>query len=515
MILKPGHNCQGIYEVHETGLIVDGADYYRAFFHAAKKARRYILIAGWQFDSDVALLRGEEGRQAGTDVRFLPFLNALCEGNPELEIYILAWDFSVIFALDREWFQKWIFNWTTNKRLRFRFDSGHAVGASHHQKFVVIDGRIAFVGGLDICSNRWDDRRHLQENPYRKNPDGNFYEPYHDLQSYNIGPAALQLAELFRLRWLFSGGSELSLATVNEGMRIEIKNGLPISHDRIAISRTQGKTLVPVQDSIHEIRHLYMDAINAAENLIYVENQYLSSQAVFKALSDRMREKNRTRLNIVIILPKKPHAFIEELSLGIIQAKMLHSLKKIASGEGHALGIYYTLAEQGYLKKEPTYIHAKLLLVDDRFLSIGSANTTNRSMGLDTELNVSWEAGDPSDKDTIDSIRNIRVSLLAEHTGLTAPDNRDTLGGMEGLVGFLDRIAGQETGRLCHHTMETILGDAEKLKALKLDDFSIDPEKPIVEENIFEIMEKDTTGIFSKGIDLLNRWLMSKIPSKD
>jgi len=510
MILKPGHNCQGIYDVRETGLIVDGCDYYRAFFYAAKKARRYILIAGWQFDSDVPLLRGEDAQETETDVRFLPFLNRLCEDNPELEIYILAWDFSVLFALDREWFQKWIFNWTTNKRLNFRFDSSHAVGASHHQKFVVIDGQFAFVGGLDICSNRWDDRSHLLKNPYRNNPDGEPYEPYHDLQSYHTGPAALELAELFKFYWLNSGGGDLSLPFVHEDLHIEITNALPVSHDHVAISRTRGKTVIPLHDSIKEIRRLYLDAINAAEKVIYIENQYFSSQAVYRALSDRMREKDRPRLNIVMILPRKPHAFIEELSMGIVQGKMLRSLKHIASGEGHALGIYYTLSSSKDLEKVPTYIHAKLLLIDDRFLSIGSANTTNRSMGLDTELNVSWEAKDFSDKETTNAIRNIRISLLAEHAGLSVQKNRNALGNIDGLVEFLDRIADQETGRLRHHTMETILGDTEKLEALKLEDFSIDPEKPIVEENIFEMMSKDTTGIFSKGISLLNKWLIGR-----
>jgi phosphatidylserine/phosphatidylglycerophosphate/cardiolipin synthase-like enzyme len=510
MILKPGHNCQGIFDVHETGLIVDGCDYYRAFFNAARKARRYILIAGWQFDSDVPLLRGKDAQEAGTDVRLLPFLNKLCEDNPDLEIYMLAWDFSVIFALDREWFQQVIFNWTTNKRLRFRFDSGHAIGASHHQKFVVIDGQFAFVGGLDICSNRWDDRRHLSKNPYRKNPEGKPYEPYHDLQSYHIGPAALQLAELFQLRWLHSGGGELSLPSVQEDFRMQIENVLPITHDRVAISRTQGKSVVPLLDSIQEIRHLYLDAINEAEKLIYIENQFFSSQAVYKALSDRMKDKSRSKLQIIVILPRKPHALIEELTMGIVQAKMFHSLKGIASREGHALGIYYTLSSSKDLKKDPTYIHAKLLLVDDRFLSIGSANTTNRSMGLDTELNVSWEATDLSDQETIASIQNIRISLIAEHLGLSEQKNRDISGRIDGLVEFLDRLAGQDTCQLCYHSAETIIGNAKEIKPHHFENFSIDPEKPIVEEGIFELMTKDTTGIFSKGINLLNKWLISK-----
>ena len=68
--------------MEETGLLVDGRDYYRAFYQAAQQARRYILIAGWQFDSAVPLLRGRDRRGVRLRVRLLPFLKTLCEANP-------------------------------------------------------------------------------------------------------------------------------------------------------------------------------------------------------------------------------------------------------------------------------------------------------------------------------------------------------------------------------------------------------------------------------------------------
>lgn len=185
-VLKPGRNCRGIYGVKKTGLLIDGRNYYRAFYLSAQKARHYVLIAGWQFDSKVALLRGEDLKKAQNDVFLLPFLSNLCDRNPDLHIYLLAWDFSILFALKREWLQKWVFEWNANERIHFRFDSRHAVGAGHHQKFVVIDGILAFVGGMDICSNRWDDRLHLSKNPNRINASGKSYELYHDIQSCHI-----------------------------------------------------------------------------------------------------------------------------------------------------------------------------------------------------------------------------------------------------------------------------------------------------------------------------------------
>ena len=96
-------------------------------------------MSGWQFDSGVLLLRGSDA-PPGAEVRFLPFLNSLCEANPDLHVYILAWDFHVVLALEREWMQRVYFDWMTNPRFRFLFDNCPAPGGSHHQKFVVVDG---------------------------------------------------------------------------------------------------------------------------------------------------------------------------------------------------------------------------------------------------------------------------------------------------------------------------------------------------------------------------------------
>jgi phosphatidylserine/phosphatidylglycerophosphate/cardiolipin synthase-like enzyme len=116
---------------------------------------RFILLSGWQFDSGVPLLRGPDV-PAGAEVRFLKFLNGLCDQKAALHIYILAWDFHLVFAHEREWMQRVLFHWMTNPRFRFRFHNNPVAGSSHHQKFVVVDGALAFVGGMDLCEARWD-----------------------------------------------------------------------------------------------------------------------------------------------------------------------------------------------------------------------------------------------------------------------------------------------------------------------------------------------------------------------
>ena len=159
-ILVPGKSFFAAPPAAACGLLVDARDYYVAFYRAALAARHSILVTGWQFDRGVKLLRGPDvalAKPMGGEVRFLAFLDQLCKRRPALQVYILAWNFHVVLALEREWMQRLYFHWATNERLRFRFDASHASGASHHQKFAVIDGEVSFLGGIDLCEARWDD----------------------------------------------------------------------------------------------------------------------------------------------------------------------------------------------------------------------------------------------------------------------------------------------------------------------------------------------------------------------
>src|SRR5688572_21706187 len=106
--------CEG--PVSSAGILVDADDYYRAFYEAGQNASAYILLAGWQFDTDACLLRGPEAANAALPVTLLAYLNALCQRRPELRIYILAWDFHAIFALERQWMQDLRFKWLTSER---------------------------------------------------------------------------------------------------------------------------------------------------------------------------------------------------------------------------------------------------------------------------------------------------------------------------------------------------------------------------------------------------------------
>jgi phosphatidylserine/phosphatidylglycerophosphate/cardiolipin synthase-like enzyme len=457
-----GRNAWRSLPARTGGLLVDAKDYYAAFYSAALRARRSILLAGWQFDRGVKLLRDEDiarARPVGGEVRLLKLLDHLCQTRPELEVYILAWDFHLVFALEREWMQRLYFHWATHERLRFRFDDCHAPGGCHHQKFVVIDGALAFLGGIDLCESRWDDRRHLGRNRSRVSR-GRPQKPYHDLQAYFEGPAvAGALTELFRKRWERSGGDPIKLpgrpVAPGSWRGYRPRGALVFPPGPVSISRTDpGRLDRPGPGTTrtrpcYEIRALLEDAIHRAERLIYLETQYFSSRRICEALERRMRARGRSKLDIVLVVNQRAEAVKEEVAVGLRQAENLERLRKVAGETGQALGAYYSVAD-GRVKKGgrgpkgvPTYIHSKLTIVDDRFLSIGSANLTNRSLDVDTELNVNWEARAGA-RDLQRAIQAARVSLLAEHSGAAAAARR-ALGRQTGLVQHLDALV--EGGR--------------------------------------------------------------------
>lgn len=490
-IITPGKNCWGAYATDGSGLLIDCRAYYRAFYQAATAAQQYILIAGWQFDSLVTLLRGPDARSAGKEVRFLPMLNQLCKSNPQLHIYILAWDFALLFMWEREWWQRQVFNDTTCDRLEFRFDNRHPIGASHHQKFVVMDGRIAFAGGADICEDRWDDCDHRTYHPDRLHRGGRPHGPYHEIQGYCTGSAAEQLTELFRWRWLRAGGRELVLCPPARPPAVRIDPTISLGSPAVALSRTHPAPPSARGKTVAEIRQLYITAIRSAQRLIYLENQYFSSQVIHDAFVGRMREAGRPRLQIVIILPKRAEKVIEDLALGGGQSALLRSLQQIARQTGHALGIYYTAATDAEGREQATYIHSKLLLIDDRFVTVGSANATNRSLGFDSELNLSWEATTWRQRALARAIRSVRVSLLAEHLGLSGPLAWPLLRRSRGLVEVLNRLADSGQFRLRHHPLRTVFDESQWLRRWKPKAPLFDPARTLTMHDVWPFVLGD------------------------
>ena len=126
-------------------------------------------------------------------------------------MHLLAWDFAVLYALEREPFPSLKLGWNTPSRIRFRLDNALPVGASHHQKIIVVDDAVAFSGGLDLTIRRWDTCQHDIDNPHRCDPAGQPYRPFHDVQMVVDGAAARALADIAHERWDARTGERIAM----------------------------------------------------------------------------------------------------------------------------------------------------------------------------------------------------------------------------------------------------------------------------------------------------------------
>lgn len=441
-------------QVEQSALLVDGEDYFRALYKAASAAQHSILIAGWQFDPHVELLRGDEADAAELPVALWDFLNALCEARPELKVYVLAWDYSLVYAFERDWMQMAQARLAAHRRIEFRWREHPDPLGSHHQKMVIVDHTVAFAGGLDLGMARWDTREHLPYDVRRQDGTLTRQKPFHDVQAAVAGPAVQRLEQLFWEAWNQAGGSRgrangtvVSFPAEPEpGLRLDRVCGshaLYLKAQRVALSRTAPPT--HHQSAVCETLAMYERLIDSAQRLIYIETQYLTSSAISRALLVRMSQTDRPSLAIVLVMPNGADSPKEQLVLGKRQRQVLSAVTSAAQRFGHEFRILQSAARDKHGQWVATYIHSKLMIVDDEALLVGSANLTNRSMGLDTELVLTFNA-DRSEQ-LGDSIARARASLLAEHAGL---ETSEALLELDGLVGYLDELCAGDSKLIRH-----------------------------------------------------------------
>jgi uncharacterized membrane protein YdjX (TVP38/TMEM64 family)/phosphatidylserine/phosphatidylglycerophosphate/cardiolipin synthase-like enzyme len=409
-ILVDGKNCWRQVHANRVAFLIDAAAYFDAFACAALRARRSILIVGWDFNSRTQLWCGDDSQaRQRMPERLGDFLDDLVRRRRELQIHILDWDFPMIYAMDREAPPVFGLGWRPRRRIHLRYDRDFPVGGSQHQKLVVIDDAMAFVGGTDFGAGRWDTPEHRAQDPRRVT--GNVpYPPVHDVMVALDGDAARALGELARERWRRATGDRLKpVARRHDPWPDDLR--VDVEQVKVAISRTD--PAYAGRAEVREVEALYVDMIAAARRLIYIENQYLSSMRIGDALEARLLREDCP--DIVLVLRRSPDGWLEGPTMGALRAILLTRLRQ-ADRHGR-LHVYYPVVPD--LDGKCINVHAKLCLVDDDLARIGSANLSNRSMGMDTECDVTLAAGD--DAAVRDAIAGLRNRLLAEHLDV-APD---------------------------------------------------------------------------------------------
>ncbi len=403
-LFVPGHNCWRIERAGKVAVIVDAADYFRILRDAMLAAREQIILVGWDVDPRILLDPDDgDGESPNCLADFIPWL---ARNRPGLSINLLIWNMGAFKMLARGLSILTLIRWRMAKRISIRFDSSQPVGATHHQKIVVIDDSLAFCGGIDMTSDRWDTPEHLDGDQRRRLPGGKPYMPWHDTTGAVDGAAAIALGDLARDRWLKATGKALPVPQAHEAIwpeRLE-----PLTRDRqVAISRTVPRTAQT--EECREIEALYIDMIARAERFIYADNQYFASRAVAEAMAKRLAEPDGPE--IVIVNPSSADGWLQEVVMGSARAELMCALFEIDAQD--RFHIYTPVTAAG----DPIYVHSKLMIVDDRILRVGSSNMNNRSMGLDSECDIAIEARDPHAADP--ALTHLRETLMAEHLGTT------------------------------------------------------------------------------------------------
>ena len=471
-ILEAGRNCWRICKANKLAFLIDGAAYFKALHDTLPLVDQQVLLLSWDLYSRLHLVPapGENGDRADSELGAL--LNDLAGRKSNLRINILGWDFSILYAPDREWLPVYKLDWKTHPRLRFCLDDQCPLGASHHQKVVVMDDALAFAGGLDLTRGRWDTPEHRPDDPRRKAIDGGELpvRPHHDVQMAVTGPAAAALGDLARERWWRATGRKLSVPEPSGRQLWPDKLPVDLENVDVAIVRTQPNFAQFAE--VREVEQLYLDSIGAATDYIYVENQFFTAPSISEALAGRLAETDGPE--VVMVFPLNTSGWLSQQSMDMMRVIAIRTLRD-ADNFGR-LAVYFP--DKPGLGDLSINVHAKVMIIDDRFVRVGSSNLNNRSMGLDTECDLAVEAGD-GDTDVRKAVRAFRNRLLGEHLGCAAEEVDSTEKECGSLLKAIETLRGNGCSL---QSLEPRLPEPDEglLRDIRLSD----PERPVDAETL-------------------------------
>jgi len=369
---------------NDIEILIDGESFLPRLAEELARAESHVHIAGWYLSTELALVREKER---------LVLLDLLEELARKVDVRVLLWAGAPLplFRPSRAEVRD------VAKRLRgvgvhVGLDAKERPLHCHHEKLVVVDDRVASVGGIDLTSlngDRYDSSAH----PWRP------ALGWHDASALVRGPAVADVGEHFRFRWQEIVGEELPVpATPAEAGEHELQLVQTIP-EKVYRARPQGA---------FRILESYIRALSSAEGLIYLESQFLWSPELVEILVGKLRQPPRDDFRIVAVLPARADSGNDDSrgQVGVLAAA------DAGAGRFLACALY---SRKGAVR-EPIYVHAKIGIVDDRWLTIGSANLNEHSLFNDSEVNlVSCEPA---------LAGAIRERLWAEHLELPVEDVR-------------------------------------------------------------------------------------------
>eukprot|EP00474_Spongospora_subterranea_P010016 CRZ10474.1 hypothetical protein [Spongospora subterranea] len=483
-ILDHDDPYQSIYPLRRgqyVKALVDAKCFYESLLETLNAATESVFMSFWHLNPKI-YLRRNPGTEPDISDRFDSVLKA--KANQGVKFYIILWkenltavvnNFSEEVANELEGLHSNIFvvrHGPPNPLLTYY---------CHHQKFVVVDQDIAFVGGLDVCLGRYDDPSHVLNdedsqiwkgvdyyNPHLVRPSSikSFFTdvidrqsvprmPWHDIDFELHGSTARDVARNFVERWNHHIGSSghrdliLTPRPHDEPPIQSVKSGTCICQVIRSMGQWSGASRLD-----RSIYGAYIHAVMSAQKYIYLENQYLSSSVagdgveniVAQRIIDRLKEKISAKetFRVIIILPQPEETGDSAMELLRWQYQTINRggtsmVEQLARAfpdvDLEQYLSFFFLRQHGFLCGRPVtekvFTHSKILLVDDRIALVSSANFNDRSLlgDRDSEIGVTVEDEDslqiPMDGASFSVGRfphELRLQLWAEHLGLSGSD---------------------------------------------------------------------------------------------
>jgi phosphatidylserine/phosphatidylglycerophosphate/cardiolipin synthase-like enzyme len=377
-------------------VLVDGAQVLPRIVAAIEAARSHVHVASWLLSPSMLLpdrsgaagtLRALLARRAaeGIDVRVLHWAGAPFPGSP----------------ISRTAVRRLLHELADDTEVRWRMDAHERPMHCHHEKVVVVDDEVAFVGGMDLTveqGDRRDTTAHLERDDVG----------WHDITCELRGPVVADVARHFAMRW-----SESPRGAGDPGADVPLPDpatpqpsGETPGRSRVQLVRTvPERAYDSLPNGTFTVLETYLRALRGARELIYLENQFVWSPEVVDVLVQQLRHPPTEQFRIVLVLPSRP-----ELG-GDDTRGQLGVLLDADAGRGRIAACCLAARPAPHAQPRmpsPVYVHAKLGIVDDRWMSIGSANLNEHSLFNDSEANVVT--------DDARLVLDTRLRLWEEHT---------------------------------------------------------------------------------------------------
>jgi phosphatidylserine/phosphatidylglycerophosphate/cardiolipin synthase-like enzyme len=360
-------------------VLIDGEDALAEIAAAMNHARSHVHIAGWHVTPEFVLT---------PDRGATPLRDLLAELSERVDVRVILWAGPPVpvFHPHRSEVREARDELIRDTRVRCVLDARERTMHCHHEKLVVVDDEVAFVGGIDLTSlggDRCDQCGHPAKGRLG----------WHDVATKLRGPAVADVAKHFRQRWEEVARERLDPAAPTGpagDLEVQVVRTLPERTYRFA----------PRGD--FRIVEAYVRALRSAQRLVYLENQFLWSAEIVAILTEKLRDPPSEDFRIVLMLPARPNNGADTTR------GQLGSLVEADENRGRLFAT--TIHAQSGARRDPVYVHAKVGIVDDHWLTVGSANLNEHSLFNDTEMNVL--TCDPG------LARSTRLALWAEHLGL-------------------------------------------------------------------------------------------------